>query len=177
MTLFAGLDWTRAGQTAVITVCLLADTIGHKRGSGGAVEDEATALEVLAGAGSGFSPEAAEISEVIPATALLARQACTRDSRTDRPADRTEDPAGAEYRPGRALAAHSLTGHQVHMLGLAVLTVTLDAAHAQALAVLLTARPELPCCEDALRWGAPAETAAASLAVALAAYGRGPPGS
>ncbi|MFE9468762.1 hypothetical protein ACFYNW_35070 [Streptomyces virginiae] len=58
------------------------------------------------------------------------------------------------------------------------MTVTLDPAHAQALAVLLAARRELPrqppAIEDEPRWGAgPAETPAASLAVALAAYGPG----
>ncbi|MFD3779769.1 hypothetical protein [Streptomyces sp. NPDC058612] len=76
----------------------------------------------------------------------------------------------------RALAAHSLAGHRVHQIGPALLTITLDAAHAQALAVLLATRRELPrqapTAEDELRWGAgPAETAAPSLAVALAAYG------
>lgn len=78
----------------------------------------------------------------------------------------------------RALAAHSLAGHRVHQLGPALLTITLDAAHAQALGVVLAARRELPrqtpATEDELRWGeGPAATAAASLAVALAAYGPG----
>ncbi|MER6501570.1 hypothetical protein ABT218_19775 [Streptomyces sp. NPDC001455] len=78
----------------------------------------------------------------------------------------------------RALATHGLAGHRVHQLGPALLTVTLGAAQAQALAVLLAARRALPrqdsAAEDEGRWGAgPAETAAASLAVALAAYGPG----
>ncbi|MFD6917284.1 hypothetical protein [Streptomyces virginiae] len=57
-----------------------------------------------------------------------------------------------------------------------MLTVTLEAAHAQALAVLLAARANSFASRPSLRprWGAgPAETAAASLAVALAAYGEG----
>lgn len=58
------------------------------------------------------------------------------------------------------------------------MTAPRHAAHAQALAVVLAARRELPrqtpAAEDEPRWGAgPAETAAASLAVALAAYGPG----
>ncbi|WP_327388059.1 hypothetical protein [Streptomyces sp. NBC_01207] len=69
----------------------------------------------------------------------------------------------------RAPAAHSLAGHRIHQLG-PTLTVTLDAAHAQALAELLAAHRELPrqapAAEDKGQWGpGPAETAAASLAV------------
>ncbi|MCX5016640.1 hypothetical protein OG765_37595 [Streptomyces sp. NBC_00555] len=92
--------------------------------------------------------------------------------------DRVEDPAVLSTGLRRALAAHSLDRHRVHQLGPALLTITLDAAHARALAVLLAARRELPrqapAAEDELRWGAgSADTAAASLAVALAAYGPG----
>ncbi|MFI5642277.1 hypothetical protein ACIA8H_33375 [Streptomyces goshikiensis] len=94
-----------------------------------------------------------------------------------RPGRPCRGPDGTEHEtaPG---AGHSLGGHRVHQLGPALLTVTLDAAHAQTLAVLLTARRALPrqapAAEGERRWGAgPAETAAASLAVALAACGSG----
>ncbi|MFB6514095.1 hypothetical protein ACFCW4_33095 [Streptomyces virginiae] len=78
------------------------------------------------------------------------------------------------------LSLPRISEHRVHQLGPALLAVTLDAAHAhaQALAVLLAARRTLPqqppAIEDEPRRGAgPAETAAAALAVALAAYGPG----
>ncbi|WP_030196296.1 hypothetical protein [Streptomyces sp. NRRL S-87] len=93
-------------------------------------------------------------------------------------ADTAEDPTVLSTGLRRALAAHSLAGHRVHQLSPALLTVTLDAAAAQALAVLLAARRGLPrqapAAKDELHWGAgPAKTAAASLAVALPAYGPG----
>ncbi|MFG2298544.1 hypothetical protein [Streptomyces sp. NPDC048603] len=56
--------------------------------------------------------------------------------------------------------------------------MTMDSARAQALATLLAVRRELPrqapASEDEPRWGTgPADTAAAALAAALAAYGTG----
>ncbi|MFE7805872.1 hypothetical protein ACFU51_14645 [Streptomyces sp. NPDC057430] len=168
-------------ESAVIAVCALADAAGPARWSSGAVEDAATALEVLAGALSEISPEAAELLEVIPAAVAALRERVEHAPTAGVPALRSDaatDPAVLSTGLRRALSAHSLTGHRVHQLGPALLTVTLDAVHAQALAVLLAARRALPrqppALEDELHWGAgPAETAAASLAVALAAYGPG----
>ncbi|WP_420082696.1 hypothetical protein ACN6AT_35865 (plasmid) [Streptomyces sp. JL4002] len=168
-------------ENAVIAVCALADAAGPGQWSSGAVEDAATALEVLAGALSELSPEAAELLEVIPAAVAALRERVDHAPAAAVPAHRADaatDPAVLSTGLRRALAAHSLTGHRVHQLGPALLTVTLDAAPAQALAVLLAARRALPhqppAIEDEPRWGAgPAETAAASLAVALAAYGPG----
>ncbi|MER6394360.1 hypothetical protein ABT236_38655 [Streptomyces sp. NPDC001523] len=169
-------------EGAVIAVCALADAAGPDRWSSGAVEDAATALEVLAGALAELSPEAAELLEVVPAAVAALRERVERAPAAAVPsgpaADRVEDPAVLSTGLRRALTAHSLAGHRVHQLGPALLTITLDAAHAQALAVLLAARRKLPrqapTAEDELRWGAgPAETAAAALAVALAAYGPG----
>lgn len=51
----------------MFAVCALGDVAGPNRWSSAAVEDAATGLEVLAGAPSGLSPEAAELLEVIPA--------------------------------------------------------------------------------------------------------------
>ncbi|MGO4634936.1 hypothetical protein AB4225_29015 [Streptomyces sp. 2RAF24] len=48
-------------ESAVIAVCALADAAGPGQWSPGAVDDAATALEVLAGALSEPSPEAAEL--------------------------------------------------------------------------------------------------------------------
>ncbi|WP_331755207.1 hypothetical protein OG936_38205 (plasmid) [Streptomyces sp. NBC_00846] len=170
-------------EGAVIAVCALADAAGPERWSSGAVEDAATALEVLAGALSELSPEAAELLEVIPAAVAALRERVEHAPSVATPsgqADRAEDPAVLSTGLRRALTVHDLAGHRVHQLGPALLTVTLDAAHAQALAlaVLLAARRELPrqapAVEDEPRWGAgPADTAAASLALALSAYGSG----
>ncbi|WP_405996724.1 hypothetical protein [Streptomyces sp. NBC_00829] len=168
-------------ESAVIAVCALADAAGPERWSSGAFEDAATALEVLAGALSELSPEASELLEVVPAAVAALREQVERAPAVavpSGPADRVEDPAVLSTGLRRALAAHGLSGHRVHQLGPALLTITLDAAHAQALAVLLAARRELPrqalAAEDEPRWGAgPAETAAASLAAALVAYGPG----
>lgn len=169
-------------ESAVIAVCALADAVGPDGWSSGAFEDAATALEVLAGALADLSPEAAELMEVIPAAVAALRERVEYTPDAAAPpclTDRTEEHS-AVLSTGlrRALVAHNLAGHRVHQLGPALLTVTLDAAHAQALAVLLTARRGLPrlapAAEDEPRWGAgPPETAAASLAVALAAYGPG----
>ncbi|MFJ6053661.1 hypothetical protein [Streptomyces sp. NPDC092307] len=134
-------------ENAVIAVCALADAAGPGRWSSGAVEDAATALEVLAGALSNLSPEAAELLEVIPAAVAALRERVEHAPAGAVPAHRADaaaDPAVLSTGLRRALTAHSLTGHRVHQLGPALLTVTLDAAHAQALAVLLAARRALP---------------------------------
>ncbi|MCX5195786.1 hypothetical protein OOK31_18115 [Streptomyces sp. NBC_00249] len=134
-------------ESAVVPVCALADAAGPERWSADTVEDAATALEVLAGALSELSPEAAELLEVIPAAVAALRERVEHVPATAgqaRRADAAEDPAVLSTGLRRALAAHSLTGHRVHQLGPALLTITLDAAHAQAPAVLLAARRELP---------------------------------
>ncbi|MFD8288066.1 hypothetical protein ACFV2B_07500 [Streptomyces lavendulae] len=170
-------------ENAVIAVCALADAAGPGQWSSGAVEDAATALEVLAGALSEISAEAAELLEVIPAAVAALRERVEHPPAAAVPARRADaaaDPAVLSTGLRRALTSHGLTGHRVHQLGPALLTVTLDGAHAQALAVLLAAHRALPhqppALEDEPRWGAgptEAETAAAALAVALAAYGLG----
>ncbi|MEU8764606.1 hypothetical protein [Streptomyces sp. NPDC048659] len=172
-------------ESAVIAVCTLADAAGPGRWSAGAVEDAASALEVLAGALSEISPEAAELLDVVPAAVAALRERVEHAVAQAAPAGpsarwaaTSADPAVLSTGLRRALASHSLTGHRVHQLGPALLTVTLDPAHAQALAVLLAARRSLPrqppSAEDGLHWGAgPAETAAAALSVALGAYGPG----
>ncbi|MFH8558890.1 hypothetical protein ACH4FE_35610 [Streptomyces celluloflavus] len=81
-------------ESAVIAVCVLADAAGPERWSNGAVEDAATALEVLAEALPKLSPEAAELLQGHPG--------------------RAEDPVVLGTGPWRALAAHSLAGHRVH---------------------------------------------------------------
>ncbi|MEF9886783.1 hypothetical protein [Streptomyces sp. P9-A4] len=86
-------------------------------------------------------------------------------------------PGGGEHPAAGAHLARTGRG-RVHQIGPALLTVTLDAAHAQALAALLTAHRDFPrqtpAVEDDGRWGAgPAETAAAQLAADLTAYGPG----
>ncbi|MGW3060651.1 hypothetical protein ACWC98_32625 [Streptomyces goshikiensis] len=131
------------------------------------------ALEVLAGALAELSPEAIELLEVVPAAVAALRERVERAPAAAVPADRVEDPEVLSTALRQAFTAHSLTGHRVHQLGPALLTITLDAAHAQALAVLLAARRALPhqppVIEDEPRWGA----GPAALAVALAAYGSG----
>lgn len=166
-------------ESVVIAACALSDAGGPEgRWTAGAVEDAATALEVLAGALSGLSPEAAETLEVIPAAVAALRERVEREpAAPSGRADIAGDPAVSSTGLRRALAAHNLTG-RVHQLGPALLTVTMDSAHAQALAALLAVRRELPrqapAPEDEHWWGAgPADTAAASLAAALVAYGPG----
>ncbi|MEK8141579.1 hypothetical protein NKH18_00290 [Streptomyces sp. M10(2022)] len=135
-------------ESAVVAACALADASGPERWSDGAIEDAATALEVLAGALSELSPEAAELLEVIPAAIAALRERVEYTPDAAAPpclTDRTEEhPAVLSTGLRRALVAHNLAGHRVHQLGPALLTVTLDAAHAQALAVLLAARRGLP---------------------------------
>nr|WSW57337.1 hypothetical protein OG513_01420 [Streptomyces sp. NBC_00998] len=164
-------------ESAVIAACALADASGLERWSAGAIEDAATALEVLAGALSSLSPAAAEILEVVPAAVAALREGVERVPTAAAPSgndSRAGDPAVLSAGLRRALATHNLTG-RVHQLGPDLLTATMDAAHAQALAALLIVRRELlrqtPAPEDESRWGAgPADE---SLAAALAAYGPG----
>ncbi|MEU2391829.1 hypothetical protein [Streptomyces sp. NPDC007369] len=167
-------------ERAVLAACALADASGPERWSAGAIEDAATALEVLAGALSGLSCQAAELLEVVPAAVAALREGVERVPVGVAPshgAGRSGEPEVLSAGLRRVLAVHNLTG-RVHQLGPALLTVTMDPAHAQALAALLAVRRELPrqgpTPEDEPRWGAgPADTAAASLAAALAAYGPG----
>lgn len=104
-------------ESAVITACALADAGGPERWSAGAVEDAATAVEVLAGALSGLSPEAAETLEVIPAAVAALRERVEREpAAPSGRADIAGDPAVSSTGLRRALAAHNLTG-RVHQLG------------------------------------------------------------
>ncbi|MFG2667555.1 hypothetical protein ACGFY6_25350 [Streptomyces sp. NPDC048387] len=165
-------------ERAVLAACALADASGPDRWSAGAIEDAATALEVLAGALSGLSPRAAELLEVVPAAVAALRAGVEHVPAEAAPAPgagRSGDPAVLSTALRRVLAVHNLAG-RVHQLGPALLTITMGPAHAQALAALLAVRRELPrqtpAPEDEPRWGGgPADTAAASLAAALAAYG------
>ncbi|KJY41274.1 hypothetical protein VR41_13330 [Streptomyces sp. NRRL B-1568] len=80
---------------------------------------------------------------------------------------------GAVTELRRALAAHRVVG-RAYQLGEALVTITLDAANAQAVAVLLAQPDELRTQAVAreAEWGAePAATAAAALGEALTVYG------
>ncbi|MFG2298545.1 hypothetical protein [Streptomyces sp. NPDC048603] len=61
-------------ERAVLAACALADASGPEEWSAGAFEDAATALEVLAGALSGLSLQAAELLEVVPAVVAALRE-------------------------------------------------------------------------------------------------------
>ncbi|MEU8622700.1 hypothetical protein [Streptomyces sp. NPDC048623] len=164
-------------EEAVVAACALADAAGPSRWSADAVEDAAAALEVLAGALAQLGPECAEILSVVPVAAAAVVE------RAEQAAAGTSEAAGGRATAGtsaalrQALAAHGLTRNRVHQLGAALVTVTLDAPEAQALAVLLGRRDALPRQappEDKDGWGSgPAETAAAALADALRAHGTG----
>ncbi|MFE0776430.1 hypothetical protein [Streptomyces sp. NPDC058861] len=93
-------------ENAVIAVCALADAVGPGQWSSGAVEDAATALEVLAGALSELSPEAAELLEVIPAAVAALRERVDHAPATTVSAHRAEAAALAVLNTGlrRALA-------------------------------------------------------------------------
>ncbi|MFG3499348.1 hypothetical protein [Streptomyces sp. NPDC047928] len=164
-------------EEAVVAACTLADAADPARWSVGAVEDAAAALEVLAGALAQLDPECAEILAVVPVAAAAiverAEQAVAGTSPSEVGGRAT---TGTSTALRQALAAHGLTRHRVHQLGAALVTVTLDAPEAQALAVLLSRRDALPrqVQRDDAGWGAgPAETAAAALADALRAHGTG----
>ncbi|MET9428517.1 hypothetical protein [Streptomyces sp. NPDC003036] len=164
-------------EEAVVAACTLADAADPSRWSAGAVEDAAAALEVLAGALAQLDPECAEILSVVPiAAAAVVERAEQAGAGTSSSEAGGRAAAGTSAALRQALAAHGLTRHRVHQLGAALVTVTLDAPEAQALAVLLSRGDALPRqsqqADDG--WGAgPAETAAAALADALRAHGTG----
>ncbi|OII61427.1 hypothetical protein BJP40_05480 [Streptomyces sp. CC53] len=164
-------------EEAVVAACTLADATEPARWSVGAVEDVAAALEVLAGALAQLDPACAEILSVVPiAASAVVERAEQAGAGTSESVGRSTV-AGTSAALRQALAAHGLTRHRVHQLGAALVTVTLDAPEAQALAVLLSRRDALPRQaqpEDDDGWGSgPAETAAAALADALRAHGTG----
>ncbi len=163
-------------EEAVVAACTLADAADPSRWSAGAVEDVAAALEVLAGALAQLDPECAEILSVVPIAAAAVME------RAEQAGAGTSESVGGRATAGtsaalrQALTAHGLSRHRVHQLGAALVTVTLDAPEALALAVLLSRPEALPrqAQPDDIGWGAgPAETAAAALADALRAYGTG----
>ncbi|WP_128977349.1 hypothetical protein [Streptomyces roseicoloratus] len=164
-------------EEAVVAACTLADAADPARWSAGAVEDAAAALEVLAGALAQLDPECAEILSVVPiAAAAVVERAEQAAAGTSESADGRAT-AGTSAALRQALAAHGLTRHRVHQLGAALVTVTLDAPEAQALAVLLSRHDILPRQvqpEGEDGWGSgPTETAAAALADAVRAHGTG----
>ncbi len=108
------------------------------------MEDVAAALEVLAGALAQLDPECAEILSVVPvaAAAVFERAKQAGSGASGAGGGRATAGTGAALR--QALAAHGLTRNRVHQLGAALVTVTLDAPEAQALAVLLSRRGALP---------------------------------
>uniref|UniRef100_UPI003F4923A7 hypothetical protein n=1 Tax=Streptomyces achromogenes TaxID=67255 RepID=UPI003F4923A7 len=161
-------------EQAVVAACTLADATDPSRWSVGAVEDVAAALEVLAGALAQLDPECAEILAVVPVAAAAIVERAEQAGAGTRPSEAGGRAAtGTSAALRQALAAHGLTGHRVHQLGATLVTVTLDAPEAQALAALLSQRSALPRqAHDDAGWGAgPAETAAAALADALRAHG------
>ncbi|MEU0274238.1 hypothetical protein [Streptomyces sp. NPDC006307] len=164
-------------EEAVVAACTLADAADPSRWSAGAVEDAASALEVLAGALAQLDPECAEILSVVPvAAAAVVERAEQAGAGTTASEAGGRAAAGTSAALRQALAAHGLTRHRVHQLGAALVTVTLDAPEAQALAVLLSRRDALPrqVQPDDTGWGAgPAKTAAAALTDALRAHGTG----
>ncbi|MEV4506029.1 hypothetical protein [Streptomyces klenkii] len=161
-------------EQTVVAACALADAAGPESWSASAVEDTAAALEVLAGALAQLDPECAEILSVVPVAAAAVLERVERARTGDGPQDDGRGAAGTSTALRQALTAHGITRHRVHQLGAALITVTLDAADAQALAALLAQRGEIP---DQVRhddqgWGeGPAETAAAALAETLAVHG------
>lgn len=169
----------KLAEEAVVAACELADAAGPTQWSASAVEDVAAALEVLAGALAQLDPECAEFLAVVP----VAAAAVVERAELARTGARPGEPAGGRAASGisaalrQVLTAHGLTRHRVHQLGAALVTVTLDAPEAQALAVLLNRPPgALPhqAPQADAGWGeGPAETAASALAEALRAHGTG----
>ncbi|MGW2601216.1 hypothetical protein [Streptomyces klenkii] len=161
-------------DAVVLAACALADTAVPDGWSPGAVEDVATALEVLAGALAQRDPESAEILALIPTAVAALRERTEQQAQSPASGGQAvRGGPGATTELRRALNVHSVTG-RVYQLGAALVTVTLDAADAQALAVLL-AQPGEQQPRAAAReaeWGAgPAATAAAALGDALAPFG------
>ncbi|WP_093804170.1 hypothetical protein [Streptomyces sp. Wb2n-11] len=176
----AGAKVEAHAEAVVLAACRLADTAGPGQWSPGAIEDASSALEVLAGALAQLDSGSAEILAVIPA-AVAALREHTEQARAGAPAGEGTAGRGAAAVSGplrQALAVHGIGRGRVHQLGAALVTVTLEAADAQALAALLTPRGEHQehrVTEDTeALWGVgPAGTAAAALGQALAAYGTG----
>ncbi|MEU1377941.1 hypothetical protein ABZ442_30455 [Streptomyces triculaminicus] len=160
-------------EQTVVAACALADAAGPESWSASAVEDAAAALEVLAGALAQLDPECAEILAVVPVAAAAVLERVEHARSGDGPQDDGRGIVGTSTALRQTLTAHGVTRHRVHQLGAALVTVTLDAADAQALAALLAQRGEVPSQvrHDEEGWGGPAETAAAALAEALAAHG------
>ncbi|MER5781254.1 hypothetical protein ABT104_05925 [Streptomyces mobaraensis] len=161
-------------EQTVVAACALADAAGPESWTPSAVEDVVAALDVLAGALARLDPECAEILSVVPVAAAAVLERAEHVRTGDGPQETGRDTVGTSAALRRALTVHGLTRHRVHQLGAALVTVTLNAADAQALATLLAQRNGIP---DQARhaaegWGeGPAETAAAALAEALAAHG------
>lgn len=164
-------------EQAVVAACALADAADPGGWSAGAVEDAATALEVLAGALAQLDPRCADILAVVPvAAAAVAERAEQIRTGTVPPDGDGGVDAGAGTGLRRALAAHGITRHRVHRLGSALLTLTLEPSDAQALAALLAQRDGVPRQAPPAEpgWGeGPAGTAAAALAEALSPHGTG----
>ncbi|CAL9612801.1 hypothetical protein SUDANB58_05673 [Streptomyces sp. enrichment culture] len=169
----------KLAEEAVVAACELADAAGPTQWSASAVEDVAAALEVLAGALSQLDPECAEILAVVPVAAAAVVERAEQARAGARPGEdaggRTTSGTSTALR--QALTAHGLVPHHVHQLGAALVTVTLNAPEAQALAVLLD-RPSSALPHQAQQadagWGeGPAETAAAALAGALRSHSTG----
>ncbi|GAA1042210.1 hypothetical protein GCM10009566_42790 [Streptomyces murinus] len=124
-------------EEAVVAACTLADAADPSRWSAGAVEDVAAAFAQL-------DPECSEVLCVVPVAAAAVVE------RTEQAAAGASESAGGRATAvtsaalHQALAAHGLTRARVHQLGAALVTVTLDAPEAQALAVFLSRRDALP---------------------------------
>lgn len=171
-----GTDVDALAEVVVLTACTLADAAGPGRWSPGAIEDAASALEVLAGTLARLDRESAELLAVVPVAVAALRdrveQVQAGEGRTD--GDAVRGAAGSSTALREALAVHDIRHHRVHQLGAALLTVTLEPADAQALAGLLAQhglRDQSPRTDVGL-WGSGlAGTAAAALGYALASYG------
>ncbi|GGQ33734.1 hypothetical protein [Streptomyces roseolilacinus] len=164
-------------EEAVVAACALADAVSPGGWSAGAVEDVASALEVLAGALARLGPEYAEILAVVPvAAAAVAERAEQARIGTAPRGDASGASATVSVELRRALAAHGIMRHRVHQFGAALLSLTLEPADAQALAALLAPSDgsprQAPPAEPG--WGeGSARTAAAALTEALISYGAG----
>ncbi|WP_327419634.1 hypothetical protein [Streptomyces sp. NBC_01233] len=110
------------------------------------MEDVAAALGILAGALAQLDPECAEILAVVPVAAAAVVERAEQAGAGTKPGDAAggRAAAGASAALRQAPTARGLTRHRVHQFGAALVTVTLNAAAAQALAVLLAARLGLP---------------------------------
>ncbi|WP_181160308.1 hypothetical protein [Streptomyces solincola] len=135
------------------------------------MEGVAAALEVLAGALAQLDPECAEIHSVVPiAAAAVAERAEQAEAGTSESVG-SRATAGTSATLRQALTTHGLTRHRVHQLGAALVTVTLGAPEAQALAMLLSRRRRAPPTGAAAGCQQPLRT----VAVATAAFGHRSP--